>query len=524
MIWALLLVPTIAGLLAFLLRPNWPRRVLIVLTAGTHSGLVVACWIKRPAPPLNGWSTLYGWMAIDAASLLFLSITSVIFLAAAVYAVSYLAGEAKPGKHHDDEEELPFVNFPEAVFAGCLLLFLATMTLVTVSRHLGLMWVGVEATTLASAPLIYFHRHHRSLEATWKYLVICSVGIALALLGNFFIAVAARFGGEPTIHLTIDGLLTNASRLNPVWLKAAFLFLLVGYGTKMGLAPMHTWLPDAHSEAPSVVSALLSGALLNCAFLTILRGHSVLAAAGLAEFSSELLVLFGLISMVVAAVFILGQADFKRMLAYSSVEHMGILSLGFGVGGIAAFGSMLHSVNHSLTKAMLFLAAGNILAVYRTKSTSHVAGMLRVLPVTGVLWLAGFLSIVGSPPFGTFLSELTILKGMLDAGRPVVAIIYLLALAMVFVGMATIFLRMAYGVPPESLSPSRLDCKGSSMNSEEILRCAQDDRGVQVARREPFWSIVSPIMLGLAVFVLGLYVPPQLADVLQQAATALGAR
>ena len=277
---------------------------------------------------------------------------------------------------------------------------------------------GRRSHHLGQRPLIYFHRHHRSLEATWKYLLICSVGIALALLGNFFVAVAARSAGGPMIHLTIDDLVAHAGSLNPLWLKAAFLFFLVGYGTKMGLAPLHTWLPDAHSEAPSVVSALLSGALLNCAFLTILRAHSLLSAAGLAAFSSDLLVLFGLISMAVAAVFILGQADFKRMLAYSSVEHMGILSLGIGIGGAATFGAMLHTVNHSLTKAMLFLAAGNILALYRTKSTTRVRGVLRTLPITGVLWLAGFLAIVGSPPFGPFLSELTILKGVLDAGRP----------------------------------------------------------------------------------------------------------
>lgn len=181
MIWTLLLVPTVAGLIAFLLRPNWPRRALILLAAVAHAALVAACWVERPVPTANGW------MAMDAAGLLFLSITSVLFLAAAMYAVGYLAREARSGKHHNDEEEeeLPFVNFPEAVFAGCLLLFLATMTLVAVSRHLGLMWVGVEATTLANAPLIYFHRHHRSLEATWKYLLICSVGIALCFWAIF---------------------------------------------------------------------------------------------------------------------------------------------------------------------------------------------------------------------------------------------------------------------------------------------------------------------------------------------------
>ena len=506
MIWALLLTPAVAGLIAFVLRPNWPRRILIFLAAAAHSALVAACWITPPAPVVDGW------MAIDAASLLFLSITSVLFLAASVYAIGYLASENRPGKQ-DDEDDLPFVNFPEAVFAGCLLLFLATMTLVAVSRHLGLMWVGVEATTLASAPLIYFHRHHRSLEATWKYLLICSVGIALALLGNFFVAVAARSSGGPTIHLTIDDLIAHAGSLNPLWLKAAFLFFLVGYGTKMGLAPLHTWLPDAHSEAPSVVSALLSGALLNCAFLTILRAHSLLVATGkeLAAFSGDLLVLFGLISMVVAAVFILGQADFKRMLAYSSVEHMGILALGIGVGGVATFGAMLHTVNHSLTKAMLFLAAGNILALYHTKSTTHARGVLRMLPITGALWLAGFLAIVGSPPFGPFLSELTILKGMLDAGRPVAAVIYLLALAIVFIGMATTFLRMAYGPPPSALAESDVG---------DLV----DGHNRSAARREPFWSIAPPMALGLAVLILGVYVPPQLTSLLQQAATALGAK
>ncbi|MEN6457813.1 MAG: proton-conducting transporter membrane subunit [Thermoguttaceae bacterium] len=496
MIWGLLLVPSLAGLIAFAIRPNWPRRALLLTAAVAHAGMVAACWVRTPAP------AIHGWMMIDAASLLFLSITSALFLMAAVYAVGYLAKESQPGLPDGDQAELPFVNFPEAVFAGCLLMFLATMTLVTVSHHLGLMWVGVEATTLASAPLIYFHRHPRSLEATWKYLLICSVGIALALLGNFFLAVATRSAAGPAVHLTIENLTARADSLDPLWLKAAFLFFLVGYGTKMGLAPLHTWLPDAHSEAPSVVSALLSGALLNCAMLTILRVHGLLFAANLGDFSSDLLVLFGLISMAVAAVFILGQADYKRMLAYSSVEHMGILALGIGIGGMATFGAMLHAVNHSLTKAMLFLAAGNILALYHTKSTTRVRGLLHSSPMTGVLWLVGFLAIVGSPPFGPFISELTILKATFDAGRPLVAVAYLAALAVVFVGMATICLRMAYGPPPRAISERRL--------------------ATGVPPHEPLWSVAPAAALGLAVLTLGVYVPPQLTDVLHRAAAALG--
>jgi hydrogenase-4 component F len=502
MIWALLLTPAIAGAIAMAVRPNWPRRVLLLLAAAAHTGLVAACWAWPPAPVGNGW------IALDAPAMLFLGIASVLFLTSAVYTVGYLARESRPAEN-EDEEELPFLNFPEAVFTGCLLLFLATMTLVAVSRHLGLMWVGVEATTLASAPLIYFHRHHRSLEATWKYLLICSVGIALALLGNFFVAVAARSTNGAMIHLTIDDLMAHADQLHPAWLQAAFLFFLVGYGTKMGLAPLHTWLPDAHSEAPSPVSALLSGALLNCAFLAIFRAQALLTAAKLGAFGADLLVLFGLISMAVAAVFILGQLDYKRMLAYSSVEHMGILSLGIGIGGGAAFGAMLHAVNHSLTKAMLFLAAGNILALYRTKSTMRVRGVLRTLPITGVLWLVGFLAIVGSPPFGPFLSELTILKGMIDAGRPVVAVAYLAALAMVFVGMATVFLRMAHGLPPASLTPSA--------SANEVAGSGQS-----IARHEPAWSIGPAMALGLAVLMLGIYVPPRLLELLREAAAVLG--
>lgn len=495
MIWGLLLTPTVAGLVAFMLRPHTPRRALLVGAALGHTALTAALW-GRPTPPI-----LDGWIAVDDASLVFLSITSLLFLVTSLYAVGYLREQAHDESIDDFEEEGLFTNFPEATFTGCLLLFLATMTLVILSRHLGLLWVAVEATTLASAPLIYFHRHHRSLEATWKYLLICSVGIALALLGNFFLVMAAGHG-ESHLVLTVDALLERSASLDPVWLKAAFLLLLVGYGTKMGLAPLHTWLPDAHSEAPSVISALLSGALLNCAFLGILRVHSILAAAGLGAFSQELLVGFGLFSMAVAAVFIVGQSDFKRMLAYSSVEHMGILALGVGLGGLAGFGALLHAVNHSLTKAMLFLVAGNLLAAYRTKSTTETRGILKLLPWTGVLWLAGFLAITGAPPFGLFVSELTILQGALRTGHALVAAVYLLLLAAIFVGMATIVLPMAYGQPAKEPT-------GKS--------------AVPTGRREPLWSVFPPAVLGVAVLILGVYVPPQLADLLRHAATAVGA-
>ncbi|MBI4516617.1 MAG: NADH dehydrogenase FAD-containing subunit [Deltaproteobacteria bacterium] len=490
MIAALLLVPALAGIAAYFVRADAARRVLLLLVAALHTGLTAAAWFHQPAAALGGW------LQLDAAGRLFLSITTVLFLAAALYAAGYLSRESR-GAQRDFEEGLLFDNAPEAVFTACLLLFLAAMTLVTTSHRFGLLWVAIEATTLASAPLIYFHRHHRSLEATWKYLLICSVGIALALLGNFFLAVAASNPGGTPVPLVLDDLMREAPRLHLPWLKAALLLLLVGYGTKMGLAPLHTWLPDAHSEAPSLASALLSGALLNCAFLGILRVQQVCAAAGQAAFGQELLVGFGLLSMTVAAVFIIEQADYKRMLAYSSVEHMGILALGVGLGGAATFGALLHAVNHSLTKGMLFLLAGNILAAYRTKATTQVRGVLRVLPASGGLWVMGLFAITGSPPFGPFLSEFTILKAALDHGRNLVALAYLALLAVVFLGMMTVMLRMAQGAP-EAAEPGG------------------------AAAPEPLLAVAPPAALALLVIILGLYVPGFMRAAIEQAARALG--
>ncbi len=346
MIFALVILPLLAGLAAFALPSSAMRRSLLVGTALAHAALAATCWKWTPAPALGGW------LALDAAGLLFLSITSGLFLVVSFYVIGYLGQEANR-RATDMEEGFLFDNAPEAVFIGCLLLFLAAMTLVTVSQHFGLIWVAIEATTLASAPLIYFHRHHRSLEATWKYLLICSVGIALALLANFFLGVAATQANNGIFPMVLSDLVAHAQALQMPWLKVACLLFFVGYGTKMGLAPLHTWLPDAHSEAPSAISALLSGAVLNCAFLGLIRVQQVCVAAGLGDFGRDVWLALGLVSVVVGAVFILGQTDYKRLLAYSSVEHMGLLALGVGLGGVGAFGAMLHAVNHSLAKVML---------------------------------------------------------------------------------------------------------------------------------------------------------------------------
>jgi hydrogenase-4 component F len=488
MIWALIALPSLCGISAFFIRSDAWRRALLVGTAISHFALVVCAWdMSLPVTSAGGW------LALDVASLLVLSICSGLFLAASLYAIGYLKNFQQPSIR-DYLEGYEFSNRPERIFIGCLLLFLAAMTGVTISRHLGLLWVAVEATTLASAPLIYYHRHHRSLEAAWKYLLICSVGIALALLGNFFLSVAVSAGANQEINLLTPELLKHAKELSPAWLRAAFLLMLVGYGTKMGLAPMHTWLPDAHSESPSLVSALLSGALLNCAFLAILRIHGILVAAGMGDFSRQMLLLFGLISMIWAAMLLISQTDYKRLLAYSSVEHMGVMAFGMGVGATSAV--LLHAINHSLAKGALFLVAGNILAAFRSKGIKDVRGVLRSLPFSGVLWISGFLAITGAPPFGLFISELMILKAALAAGSFAAAFGYLAALAIAFAAIAWGVLQMTYA-----------------------------RREIQTVREEPvkesFWSVAVPMVLTCGVLILGIWVPEPLWRLFVSAAAEL---
>jgi hydrogenase-4 component F len=325
------------------------------------------------------------------------------------------------------------------IFICCMLLFLGTMSMVTLSDHPIVMWIAIEMTTLVSAPLIFIHRSKEALEATWKYVLICSVGIALALLGCFFITLAMDLGSIET-PLTFSSLNTVASQLDPLWLKVGFVFVVIGFGTKMGLAPMHTWLPDAHSEAPSPASALLSGALLNCAFLGIYKTHVVMNAAGLGDFSGNVLIGFGLVSMVVGAIFIISQPDYKRMLAYSSIKNMGVIAFGVGVGGFALYGAFLHIIHHSLLKSSLFLSAGNVLLGFGTKRVQRIGAIIRHLPKTHVSFFAGFIGISGLPPFGMFISKIIIIIGAFQEHRYIsVALFICCSLTLVAAGTGRIF-------------------------------------------------------------------------------------
>ncbi len=471
---ALVLLPALSGAVTLGVKSLRAGLALLLPVAAFHALVTLWFWSGVPQREL-GWA-----LSLDATGLLFLSITSVLFLAASFYTVPYLL----QGTH--DAQAAP------QRFVPCLLWFLAAMTLVAATKHLALQWAAVEATTLASAPLVYFYRRRGALEAAWKYLLICSVGIALALLGVFFLGIAARTASGAPAGLGLPALLEAAPSMPRPWLAAAFVLALVGYGTKMGLAPLHTWLPDTHSQAPSPVSALLSGALLNCAFLAILRFYQVCLASGDAAFARHLLLLLGFLSLGVACAFMLGQRDYKRLLAYSSIENMGVAAVGVGLGGAAVYGAMLHAVNHSLCKAGLFFLAGNVLRAFGTTDAQGVRGLLRRLPVSGALLMTLFLAIGGIPPFGPFVSEFLILESALVSGRTGLGLVFVSLLVLAFLAMAAVLLPMLQGASERE------------------------------AERESGVSVGAPLVMAIGVLVLGLFVPPFLSELLTQAARSLG--
>jgi hydrogenase-4 component F len=472
----LVIIPTLIAVMTFYLRNVHVSLALLLVAATTHLTITALLWAGLAGKALS-------LLQLDVIGLFFLSIISVLFLVTALYTVCYVLD----GTH--DEPASP------QRFIPCLLWFLAAMTLVTVTHHLALMWAAVEATTLASAPLVYFYKRRGALEAAWKYLLICSVGIALALLGVFFLGIAASTAPERTSDLTLAQLTSAAPHMSRNWLKAAFALALVGFGTKMGLAPLHTWLPDTHSQAPSPVSALLSGALLNCALLAILRFYQVCLASGDAEFARALLLAFGMISIGVACAFMVRQADYKRLFAYSSIENMGIIAVGFGVGGAAAYGALLHALNHSLCKAGLFFLAGNVLREFGTTKAREVQGVLKRLPGSGALMMALLFAIGGAPPFGPFVSELMIFRSAISTHAPWVSILFLVLLAVAFLGMAGVLLPMLQSAPAHA---------SATRPGEASL------------------SVIAPLIMTAGALVLGLYIPPVLSDAIQQAATRLG--
>jgi hydrogenase-4 component F len=466
----LILIPVLAAIVAFTVGSNVLRPWVMLSAAGLHFVVMLTILDLNPAPI---WDS---WVGLDPPGKLVLLLISTLFLICSIYTVGYLRYRTERSNR---------------VLIPCLLIFLAGATLVTCSQQLGLMWIAIETTALSTAPMIYFNRTPRSIEATWKYLLLSSVGIALALLGSFFL-VYASLGHDSHPTLLFSHLVRHAGLANAVWLKMAFVLLLIGYGTKMGLAPMHTWKPDAYGEAPGVVGALLAGGLTSCAFLAILRVDRVCIAGGLQTYTSHLLMGMGFLSMAVAAVFMLGQKDIKRMLAYSSVEQMGILALGAGIGGLGLYGALLQMINNGLTKGMLFLSAGNIHRSYGSKNSDDVQGAMRRVPLSGTIFMLGFLAITGSPPFGPFVSVFTILNAAFSGKLFLIGALFLFLLLIVFIGMGRTVLTVVLGKPLPQKRPMNTYRDG--------------------------WLTGLPLIISLLlVLMLGLHIPAPLAHMLQQA-------
>jgi len=465
----LMLFPLLAGALLLALKSKTANVVVIYAYAALHLAVtMVLC--ARPAG-------LAPFFRVDDLNIVFLLILSVLYGGVSLYHGDFLRHSGLSRRWH-------------TWYAICLLLFGFSMTGVILSTHLGLLWVFVEATTLASAPFIYYEGNKAALEATWKYVFICSVGIALAFVGIILLSMSA---GEHA-SLFFDDLGAHAGLLSPFWLKLAFPFILVGFGTKMGLAPVHAWLPDAHAESPAPISAMLSGTLLNTALLGILRVYRIMDQAGQAAPARTLLLVMGFLSLFVCAVFVLRSRNYKRMLAYSSIEHMGLVAIGIGLGGAGVFAAMLHLVAHSLGKAACFLTAGNILGLFGTREIRGVRGLPRVDPLTGWLWVFSFLAVAAFPPFPTFLSEYLLAGTILASGRIWLLGLFLLLLTVILAGMSHSILRMVSGVPDPAVRPQKI----------------------------PVFNYIPQLLFLAALVILGLAMPDPVLRLLERAAASLG--
>jgi hydrogenase-4 component F len=484
----LLATPLVAAALCWAVpRPHWLEGVSLL--SGALS-LIWAGWIAAALRAGGHLQGLANWLYADALSAVSVLIIAFVGFTATIYSVGYLREDVRAGEIIEGDAAGRL-----RTYYTLLNLFLFSMLIVPVTNSLGVLWIAIEGTTLASLFLVSFYRTREALEAAWKYIIVGSVGIALGLFGTILTYYSAvRVLGE-NYDLNWSVLAPVAPQLNPDVMRLALLFIIVGYGTKAGLAPMHTWLPDAHSEAPSPISALLSGVLLNCAMYAVLRFYALATPSVGRAYPDALLLGFGLLSLGIAALFILRQRDYKRLLAYSSVEHMGLVAIGVAFGGpLGMVGALMQSINHAVAKSLMFFVSGHILLRYRTKEIDRVRGVVRTLPATGLLLIAGGLALTGAPPFGIFASELTIFSAGFGADHALAAAVVVALVSVVFVGFFASLNRMAFGAPPS-----------------------------QVARGEPSGSGLLAMALSFVpVLGLGLFVPSPLLDLVRQAAAVLG--
>ncbi len=432
---ALTVVPFAAGALALLGPVRYAARLALAAT-----GLAVVVGLALAGTVLTGGPlrAFGGLVVLDSLGAWVLTLTLLVDGLAIAASPRYLRHELERGALRPVDEQRYYALF---------LTFVASLAAVPLLDNLGLLWIAIEATTVVSALLVGLVRTTQAIEAAWKYLILGTIGIGFALLGTLLAyASSVPALGETSDALSWTRLVAVAPALNPALVRLAFLFALVGYGTKMGLVPFHTWLPDAHSQAPSPISAMLSGATLNAALYALIRFELVTADALGQGYPSTLLILFGLLTIAVALPFLVAQGDLKRLLAYSSVEHMGVLALGIGFGGpLALLGTVFHMGLHSLTKATLFLSGGELVQQYGTRSLARLRGTLAVAPVAGGAAGAGIVLLGGLPPSGIFVSEFAIVLGGIQRGHVLAAAVAALLLALTFAGLAFHGGRLLFG-------------------------------------------------------------------------------
>jgi hydrogenase-4 component F len=426
---SILCVPFVVGLLCLFARSRALMESLNI--AGFASVLILGVKLFKTVLTNNG-NAVTQWnefLRADALSAWMVLLIAIVSLATSLYAVRYFRRDLANGTVTERRFREYYVLTP---------LFVTGMLLVVLANNLGVMWIAVEATALSSVLLVALYNRKTSLEAAWKYVMLGGVGLVLALFGTIFTYAAAigKTGGEmPSFNWS--RLLAMAPQLDHHLITLAFIFVLVGYGTKAGLAPMHTWLPDAHSEAPSPTSAMLSGVSLKIAVYALVRFHILTTACLHSSFSSNLLLGFGLFSMLLAGPFILVQQNLKRMLAYSSLEHVGLIFVAVGMNApLTVFGALLHMGYHALTKPVLFFAAGNIHQRFHTLDFQRIgSGLVRTMPVTALLLGIATVAVSGLPPFGLFVSELTVLAGSFTSNYAWASVVILISLIVVFCGV-----------------------------------------------------------------------------------------
>lgn len=477
MINIILIFPIIACILIQIIKNKKFDNFMIVLYAIVH-------FITSILTTSGQYIKLCGnncYFAVDEVNRIFLIILSFIFLMVSTYNTGYI-------KHMD----IPVKKINN--YSCMILIFILSMTGTILSTDLGLSWVFIEATTLSSAYLIYFNKTKHSIEAAWKYVFICSIGIALAFVGIILLNVSS--GSVNTMNFA--ELYENACNFDIFWLKLSFIFMLFGFGVKMGLAPGHFWLPDAHSEAPSPISALLSATLLNSAFLVIIRIFKIMEIANCTEYARLMLFVMGFLSLFVTAVFIYHIKNYKRMLAYSSIENMGILAIGTALGGTAFYAVILHLIGHSLAKASFFLTSGNVLELFDSKRVKSISGLIEADVKTGWLWISSFLAICAFPTSLLFISEFIMIKAMLLDKHYFLCMLFLVLLTIILYGMGKTVIRMAFG----EISEDKKNVIAKNIHKISAL------------------MYIPQIIMIIIVFVFGIYIPKDINTIINMAAAA----